>query len=298
MPPLSAVTPNSLYIMLHPIVEPCANSRFCKVAGAHDGGDCQREFGSTRAGRQEFTRGADLTGVSTPAAFSADLAGPGSGTCAPKASPVRIVVVDDHDIVREALTALIDREEGMKVVGSAATGEEAVVAARNLRPDVMIMDLVLPRIDGIDATRRILEEFPHTHVVALSACHTPEQINRALCAGACGYVLKTTAGAELLCAIKAATTGNQYVSPAIAALLADRALRTAVPNSPFDSLSAREREVLRCIVAGCTSFEIAQRLSLSRKTVDTYRSRMMVKLGVANRAALIRVAMDYELPKL
>jgi DNA-binding NarL/FixJ family response regulator len=211
-------------------------------------------------------------------------------------SLVRILVVDDHCIVRDGLAVLLDRYDGMKVVGSVATGEEAVLAAHRLRPDVIIMDLVLPALNGIDATRRIISELPQTRIIALSACCRPEHVHRALRAGACGYVLKTAAGTELFSAIKTVTAGEQYVGPTVNALFVDGVLGTWIPTSPFERLSAREREVLRRIVAGATSSDIAQHLSLSRKTVDTYRGRMMVKLGVTNRSELIRYALEYELP--
>jgi DNA-binding NarL/FixJ family response regulator len=208
----------------------------------------------------------------------------------------RILVVDDHSIVRDGLAALLEREHGMKVVGFASSGEEAVVTTRRIRPDLIIMDLMLPSLNGIEATRRIISEFPQTHIIALSACHTPEHVRRALRAGARGFVLKTEAGAELLRAVQAVRAGKQYVSPAISALFVDGTLRHAIPQSPFERLSVREREVVRRIVAGSTSSDIAAHLSLSRKTVDTYRGRIMVKLGVANRSALIRFALEYELP--
>jgi DNA-binding NarL/FixJ family response regulator len=219
-----------------------------------------------------------------------------SMNCALATPPIRILVVDDHCLVREGLTVLLDRDDGMTIVGTAGTGEEAVLAAHRLRPDVIIMDLVLPALSGIDATRRIISELPRTRIIALSACHTSEHVYRALRAGARGYVLKTAAGSELLSAIKAVIAGEQYVSPAVTALFVDGVLGTSIPESPFDTLSVRERDVLRHIVAGETSSDIAHHLSLSRKTVDTYRGRMMVKLGVANRSELIRFALEYELP--
>jgi DNA-binding NarL/FixJ family response regulator len=209
---------------------------------------------------------------------------------------VRIVVVDDHSLVRDGLAVLIEHESGMKVVGAAATGEEAVAVTRRLQPDVIIMDLMLPSLNGIDATRRIIAEFPMIRIIALSACHTHEQVRRALRAGALGFVLKTEAAKELLRAIHVVKTGKQYVSPAITALFGGDALGVSIPQSPFERLSIRERAVVRLIVAGSTSADIAERLSLSRKTVDTYRGRIMVKLGVTDRAALIRFALEYELP--
>jgi two-component system, NarL family, invasion response regulator UvrY len=204
---------------------------------------------------------------------------------------IRILLVDDHSVMREGLAFLLERDSNMQIVGSAATGEEGVLAAHRLTPDVIIMDLVLPALNGIDATRRILSELPRTRIIALSACHTSAHAYGALRAGAHGYVLKAAAGAELLSAIKTVVAGEQYVSPAIAELMG-----TSVSTSPLDCLSARERDVLRRIVAGATSAEIAQDLILSRKTVDTYRGRMMAKLGVANRSELIRCALEYELP--
>jgi two-component system, NarL family, response regulator NreC len=211
---------------------------------------------------------------------------------------VRILVVDDHSLVRDGLAAVIDGEGGMKVVGIAASGEEAVAATQRLRPDVIIMDLMMPALNGIEATRRIIAEFPSIGIIALSACHTHEQVCRVLRAGALGFVLKTEAATELLRAIEVVKTGKRYVSPAITALFGEGALNEPFTKSPFEGLSNRERAVVRLIVAGSTSADIAQRLSLSRKTIDTYRGRIMVKLGVANRAALIRFASEYELPSL
>ena len=162
---------------------------------------------------------------------------------------------------------------------------------------MIIMDLMLPDLNGIDATRRILDEFPQIRIIALSACNKAEHVHRALRSGARGYVLKTALGAELLLAVQTVAAGDQYVSPSITTLFVDGAPRTdSIPTSPLDRLSTRERDVLRYIVAGFTSLDIARHLCLSRKTVDTYRSRIMVKLGVPNRSALIRFARDHDLP--
>jgi len=184
----------------------------------------------------------------------------------------------------------------MKVVGSAGTGEEAVLAARRLRPDLIVMDLVLPDLNGIDATRRILGEFPLMRIIVLSACHTPEHVCRALRAGALGYVVKAASGAELIRAVKAVSGGHKFVSPTITPLFPDGVLDISLAKSSFERLSKREREVLRRIVAGLSSADIAQQLGLSPKTVDTYRGRLMVKLGVSNRSALIRLVIEHELP--
>jgi DNA-binding NarL/FixJ family response regulator len=210
--------------------------------------------------------------------------------------PLKILLVDDHGLVREALIILLEREDGMKVVGSAGTGEEAVLAARRLRPDLIVMDLVLPDLNGIDATRRILGDFPLMRIIVLSACHTPEHVCRALRAGALGYVVKAASGAELIRAVKAVSGGHKFVSPTITPLFPDGVLDISLAKSSFERLSKREREVLRRIVAGLSSADIAQQLGLSPKTVDTYRGRLMVKLGVSNRSALIRLVIEHELP--
>jgi DNA-binding NarL/FixJ family response regulator len=208
----------------------------------------------------------------------------------------RILVVDDHSLVRDGLAMLIERESGMKIVGFASTGEEAVSATQRLRPHLIVMDLMLPSLNGIGATQRILADFPRTRIIVLSACHTSEQVCRAMDAGALGFVFKSEASIELLRALRAVMAGGKYLSPTIASLFEDGALHRSFRRSPFDSLSGREREVVHLIAAGSTSADIARHLSLSSKTVDTYRARIMVKLGVANRSALIRYVREYELP--
>jgi DNA-binding NarL/FixJ family response regulator len=205
----------------------------------------------------------------------------------------KILLVDDHDIMRDGLTALLSLAGDMEVIGSVATGEEAVIAAQSLHPDVVVMDLVLPTLNGLDATLRILEEGPLTHVIVLSACHTSEHLHRALRAGARGYVTKTSASSDLVLAIRTVVAGKQYVSPGIISMTAEQG--AAGYKQSCTSLSGREREVLRQLVAGASSVEIGQILSLSPKSIDTYRHRLMVKLGVGNRADLIRVALQYEL---
>ena len=210
--------------------------------------------------------------------------------------PVRVLIVDDHSIVRDGLAGLLERAPGMKVVGFATTGDEAVSVAQRLKPQLIIMDLMMPALNGIEASKRIIAELPRTRIIALSACHTCEQVCRALRAGALGFVFKTEAASELLHAVQAVMAGQQYVSPAVAALFDEGVLSAPIPTSPFERLSGRERAVVQLIAAGSTSSDIARHLSLSRKTIDTYRGRIMVKLGVANRSALIRYVQDYELP--
>jgi DNA-binding NarL/FixJ family response regulator len=209
--------------------------------------------------------------------------------------PIRILVVDDHGIVREALTILIERQSGMSVVGSAATGADAVSAALRLKPDLILMDLMLRDMNGNDAMRRILTLRPMTQFIVLSACHTTEHVRRALRTGARGYVVKEAVGAELVKAILTVMSGEQFLSPGITPLLLGDLLSGEGAKNPMESLSMRESQVLKRLVAGASSADIAANLSLSRKTVDTYRGRLMTKLGVGNRTALIRLAIEYEL---
>jgi DNA-binding NarL/FixJ family response regulator len=206
---------------------------------------------------------------------------------------VGVLIVDDHGIVREGIRSLLRCQAGMDVVGLAATGEQAVRAAQRLRPDVIIMDLVLPILNGIDATKRILTLLPQTKIIVLSACCTSEHVYRALRAGALGYVVKDAAGSELVSAVRTVSSGKQYLSPAVAALISGDHPNETVTRSPLERLSARECEVLHRTVRGYSSVQIALQLSLSPKTIDTYRSRLMRKLGVSDRSALIRFAIQH-----
>jgi DNA-binding NarL/FixJ family response regulator len=209
---------------------------------------------------------------------------------------VRILVVDDHSIVRDGLGLLLERVGGMEVVGAVGNGEEAVEAARRLKPDVTLMDLVLPTLNGIDATRRIVEEQPQARVVVLSASKSAELVYRALRAGACGYVLKSAMAAELVVALQCAQAGRQFVSSAIEGVFAGGVAAGPLPKSGFETLTARERDVLKGIAGGSTSAQIGKALCLSPKTIDSYRARIMVKLGVSSRRDLIRLTLKHELP--
>jgi DNA-binding NarL/FixJ family response regulator len=202
------------------------------------------------------------------------------------------LVVDDHGIVREGLLALLKRQDGMHVLGSAASGQEAILAAQRLKPAVIIMDLVLPDMSGIDATESILAVLPLTRIIILSACHTIEHVYRALRAGALGYVVKDAPPDELMLAVRAVRDGKTFLSPQVTPSTIDGSRCFALPKSPLERLSRRERDVLHQIVAGDSSAVIGQHLSLSRKTIDTYRARLMAKLGVRNRSALIRFAIE------
>jgi DNA-binding NarL/FixJ family response regulator len=206
-----------------------------------------------------------------------------------------ILIVDDHGIVRDGLAALLTPQNQMQVIGSASTGKQAVIAAGRLKPAVIVMDLEMPELNGIDAMERILILLPQTRIVILTVRRTTEHIFRALRAGAHGYVLKDAAASELVYAVRAVAAGKRYLSAEIVTVLVDGLLSSPVSRSPIESLSAREREVLHLTVSGHASGDIAQRLSLSRHTIDTYRSRLMKKLGVADRLALIQFAIDHAL---
>jgi len=204
-----------------------------------------------------------------------------------------ILVVDDHGIVREGLIALLKGQGGIQVLGSAKSGAEAIAAAQRLRPGIIIMDLLLPDMSGIDATRRILASLPLTRVIMLSSRHTIEHVYGALRAGALGYVVKNAPAEELLQAVRSVREGRRYLSPQVAPTPGDATCYSS-PKSPLERLSMRERDVLHRIVAGASSAAIGQHMSLSPKTIDTYRGRLMTKLGVSNRSELIRFVIENE----
>jgi DNA-binding NarL/FixJ family response regulator len=208
-------------------------------------------------------------------------------------SPASILIVDDHGIVRDGIRSMLGREYGLNVVGLASTGEQAVLTAERLKPDVILMDLVLPVLNGIDATKRIISSLPQTRIIVLSACDTSEHIYRALRAGARGYVSKDAVASELVGAIRTVLAGKQYLSASIAAVFATGGESLTGAHSPLERLSPREREVMHRTVEGYSSAQIGMQLSLSPKTVDTYRSRLMQKLGVSNRSSLIRFAIQH-----
>ncbi|HEY6924751.1 MAG TPA: response regulator transcription factor [Steroidobacteraceae bacterium] len=208
--------------------------------------------------------------------------------------PIRILVVDDHGIVRDGVAAMLERHPNLKVVEAVGTGREAVAAATRLAPDVVVMDLMLPDLSGVDTTERILSLLPDTRIVVLSVCHTSEHIFRALRAGAHGYVVKEAVGADLVRAVLAVVAGERFLSCQITNTVIGGALGHCTGfQSPLDRLSRREREVLHLTVAGLSSAAIAAQLSLSRKTVDTYRSRVMEKLGVTDLTGLIHFSIEH-----
>ena len=208
---------------------------------------------------------------------------------------VTVMLADDHAVVRDGLRALLEGGHDLEVIGVAGNGREAVAEAQRLRPDVVIMDIAMPELDGVEATRRIIERCPDTRVLILSMYLSAEHIHRALQAGAQGYVLKESAGEEVVEAIRALRAGKRYLSHRITETVIDDYLRDGSNLSPLDSLSLRERDVLQLVVEGRTNAAIAQALSLSPKTVETYRARIMKKLKVRDTVELVKFAMRHGL---
>ncbi len=209
--------------------------------------------------------------------------------------PVSVMLADDHAVVRDGLRALLEGGNDLQVVAVAGNGREAVTEALRLRPDIVIMDIAMPELDGVEATRRIVERCPETRVLILSMYLSAEHIYRALQAGAQGYVLKESAGEEVVDAIRALRAGKRYLSHRITETVIDDYLREGTNVSPLDSLSLRERDVLQLVVEGRTNAAIAQALSLSPKTVETYRARIMKKLKVKDTVELVKFSMRHGL---
>jgi two-component system, NarL family, response regulator LiaR len=200
---------------------------------------------------------------------------------------IRVLIVDDHSVVREGLRMFLVRDPNLELVGEAADGVEALEQARQLRPDVVIMDLLMPVMDGIAATRAIRRELPETEVLALTSVLGSASVIEAIRAGAIGYLLKDTQASELRRAIKAAAAGQVQLSPQASAYLLD-AVRT--PELP-EPLTSREMDVLRLLAQGQSNKEIARTLHLVEETVKTHVRHILSKLGVQSRTQAVLAAM-------
>ena len=210
---------------------------------------------------------------------------------------VSVFVADDHAIVRDGLVALLRSHAGIEIVGTAATGRDAIGQVLRVRPRVVIMDVSMPEPDGIEATRQIMAALPETSIVILSMHSGSRYVFQALEAGARGYLLKDSASAEIIDAVRTVERGQRYLSPKVAAIVTQGiSERKAV--SALDSLSRREREVLRLVADGYSSAKIGDLLHLSPKTVDSYRSRLMQKLQITQLAGLIKFAIHHGVTKL
>jgi two-component system, NarL family, response regulator LiaR len=202
--------------------------------------------------------------------------------------PVRILLVDDHQVVRDGLRALLERQQ-FHVVAEAADGNEAVKFAETLRPDVAVVDLGMPRLNGLDAAQQITRASPATRVVALTMHGEQGYVVSALRAGIKGYVLKSQAGADLIHAIQEVHRGMTYLSPGISQAVVDACL-TKTEDAPERRLTMREREVLQLVAEGKTTKEIARTLGIGVKTADSHRTRVMRKLDIHETAGLVRYA--------
>ncbi len=208
-------------------------------------------------------------------------------------SKLRILLVDDHTILRVGLRAYLRYHDDMEVVGEARNGVEAAELARELRPDVVLMDIAMPDMNGIQATSAILQEQPATRVLILTQHENPQYVLQLLQAGAAGYVLKDVLGTELLTAIRTVARGETFLSPAVGQILAQEIANTGKDKSaPHDALTPREREVLKLVAAGRTNAQVAAALSISENTVAWHRANLMGKLGVHSAAELVRYALQ------
>ena len=204
----------------------------------------------------------------------------------------KVLLADDHTILREGLRMVLDAQPQIKVVGEAEDGRQAVELAERLRPDVVVMDIAMPNLNGLEATRQIKRRWPDIKVVILTMHENHQYLMQIVKAGATGAVLKRSAGTELLTAINAAAHGQSYFSPAIASMMLED-YRVRLNQEAIDDpevLTEREREVLQLIAEGQTNQEIAEKLILSIKTIQTHRSHIMEKLGAHDRTELVKYA--------
>jgi DNA-binding NarL/FixJ family response regulator len=205
---------------------------------------------------------------------------------------INVVLADDHTIIRDGLRALLEANPQIKVVGDAGNGRQVVDLVKELQPDIVIMDISMPEQNGIDATRQILAASPQVRVIILSMLGTADHVFHALQAGVRGFLLKESAGREVMEAVQSVYAGDMYFSRPITFTLVNDYMQARVDSqsAPLESLSIRENEILCLVVEGKTSAEIGKSLNLSPKTVESYRSRMMQKLGVSDMSELIKFA--------
>jgi two-component system, NarL family, response regulator LiaR len=205
------------------------------------------------------------------------------------ADPIRVLIVDDHAVVREGLRAFLELQEGIEVAGEAVDGAAAVEAALRLRPDVILMDLVMPQLDGVAAMRSLRGRLPGARVIVLTSFLDDDKLLPALRVGAAGYLLKNAEPQEVVRAVRAAHAGEALLDPVVAARLVET-LAAERSEEPLDRLTPREREVLVLIGRGLSNKRIARELQLSEKTVKTHVGRVLAKLGVSDRTQAAVVA--------
>jgi DNA-binding NarL/FixJ family response regulator len=204
---------------------------------------------------------------------------------------IRVLLADDHTIVREATAEILEHQPDMHVVGQAGTGEEAIDLARKLQPDVAVMDIAMPHLNGLEATRRITAECLRCQVLVLTAHEEEQTIIQLLQAGAVGYLPKTIGLDELLEAIRTAARGESVLPPTVAAVVVRHLAKQEPPEEPAHPLTDRELEVLRCAAQGLTNYDIAQQLTVSVRTVEAHLTHVYNKLGVSSRTEAVVHAM-------
>jgi NarL family two-component system response regulator LiaR len=207
-------------------------------------------------------------------------------------NPIRVMIVDDHDMVRRGLVAYLEDEPGLELAGEASDGQEAVQLCDQVRPDVILMDLVMPELSGGEATRIIRDRWPHVQIIALTSFQEKDLVQDALRSGAISYLLKNVSGQDLVETIRAAHAGRSTLAPEAVQALVQPA--TLEPDPGYD-LTPRERDVLALLVKGLTNAEIATRLGVSRSTVKVHVSHTLSKLGVSSRGEAIGVAIQNRL---
>lgn len=211
---------------------------------------------------------------------------------------ISIFIADDHRILRDGLRMLLEANDDIRVVGEAEEGREAVAGILSSKPAIVLMDITMPELNGIEATRQIHEELFDTKIIILSVHSDSEHVYRAFQAGAHGYMLKESAGSEVVKAVRTVHAGQRYLSQTLVEAGLQEYVYQRQNRSPLDQLSDREREVFQLTVEGNTSAAIAEKLALSPKTVETYRSRVMEKLGVEDITGLVRYAIRHGLTPL
>ena len=203
---------------------------------------------------------------------------------------ISVLIADDHAVVRVGIATLVNAQKDMSVVGQAKNGIETVRLAGDLHPDVIVMDLAMPRKDGVTATREILAQSPAARILAITSFATPDVIAQALDAGASGALLKTAESSELLKAIRAVAKGERVISSEVQRLLKS--------NPPLPKLSSRQTEILRFVTNGLTSRQIAERLGIQRDSVDKYVNALLEKIGASSRSEAVGIAIRRQLIKL
>lgn len=216
---------------------------------------------------------------------------------------IRILIADDHTIVRQGLKKLLEEEQGIEVIGEATDGRDAVTKAMDLMPDIVLMDLSMPGLHGLEAARQISKRLPKTRVLILSMHKNEAYVLQSLQAGASGYILKDSASEEVATAIRSVYRGDSYLSPSISRVVIEDYLRLSSPGasgtkSLYDTLTVREREIFQLLAEGLKNQEISERLHVSVKTVETHRAHIMEKLNLNNIAELVKYSIEIGIVQL